>query len=245
MRVSWHLSLPASLTVAIKVAIVLVIASSVSMSCTSKMLSHSSLAGVRWPDAPGPTTDQALQRCAAADIRDTEIRALVDPVFRGRASSYRLAGVDGGPFFEVAPGIEMEHEKKLYSLRMMRLRSPSEHRVVGAAFLLELQLFFVSADAEPVMVSVLARKGESSSFLVRLLKDSTGKVNAGEWVPRYGGHYAYVGALPGSSPCRSARHLVMRSAIEISADDLETYLTRWGAAPTIPALPVKGVQESE
>lgn len=245
MRLSGHLRLPSVSMVAIKVAIAVAPVSSISMSCSSKMLSHRSLAGVRWSEGPAAGVDAIRQQCAAADIQRTEIKALVDPVFRGKASAYRLAGVEGGPFFEVASGIEMDYEKKAYSLRMMRLRSPSEHRIVGAAFLLELQLFFVSADAEPVVVSVLVRKGESSALLVRLLKDSKGSLNPGEWMSRYGGHYAYVGALPGSDPCRSARHLLMRSAIEISADDLEIYLKRWGVAPAIPALPTRDVQESE
>lgn len=214
-------------------------------SCASSMLSHSSLAGLRW-DPPGAGSTPSNRACAARDIQATQILPLVDPMFRGAAVPYRLAGVDGGPFFEVSPGIEMEYEKKAYSLRLMRLVSPSEHQIVGAAFLLEWQLFFASANSEPLIVSLLVHKGVSAPALVRLIQQSKGLLHPGEWMPRYAGHYAYRGVLPGSSPCRGVRRIVMRSAIEISADDLETFLKRWGSTPVKAQLPhAEGVQESE
>lgn len=185
--------------------------------CSSGIATHRAFSDSKWESAAS---------CDPVDISDTIISKRKDPVFDFGRVQYRRSGAAGGPIYEFGHGASLEYEGKRYSVRLLRMIAPSEHRVLGMPFLMELQFFAVSDDSAALALSIFVRKGKGRPALRSMIENGSGELTLSDLKPSYGGHYYYTGALP-VPPCYSVPYIIMKSAIEASPEDIDEYLSRW------------------
>jgi hypothetical protein len=164
--------------------------------------------------------------CDAVDISSTIISKRKDPVFDFGRVQFRRSEAGGSPIYELSDGAYLSYEGKRYTVRFMRMAAPSEHRVLGMPFLMELQFFAFSDDSSILALSMFVRKGKKSSTLRSMIVSASGEISLSGLKPDYGGHYYYKGALP-VPPCYRIPYVVMKSAVEAAPEDMDEYLRRW------------------
>ncbi len=197
--------------------LIVVILISLFNACSSGVTRHRAFRTTNW---------QMATSCDPVDIQDTQITTRRDPVFQFGEVSYRRIDDAGGPVYELSEGASLHYEGKRYNVRLLRVVAPSEHRVLGMHFLMELQFFAVADDGTPLGFVVFVRKGKARLALRTLIENDRGKLLLADLKPVYGGHYYYQGAMP-LEPCYRISYVVMKSAIEASVEDIDVYLRRW------------------
>lgn len=133
---------------------------------------------------------------------------------------------------------ELRLRNKVYQLKHMHFRGPSEHLLNGKSHPLEMQLFHVNSRGEQAVVAIFARLGRSHPEIDRLLKylpASQGYlVKANEeqlqlqkLLPEDQSYFHYFGSMT-TPPCREgvAWH-VLNEAIEISEVQLQALRKRY------------------
>ncbi|MBW7858611.1 MAG: carbonic anhydrase family protein [Leptonema sp. (in: Bacteria)] len=191
------------------------------ISCSTSIVSSGSFKKVEWLKAT---------ECSPANIYETIIHKIEDPKFQFGVVSFRNLAFSNGPIYELSDGASFDYQNINYKVSTIRLTAPSNHQIGGLSFLFEIQFFAVSNDNQPIALSIFIRKGEENPSLKKLIQNNRGEIDLGKLLPTYGGHYTYQGALP-KPDCYFVKWIIMKSAIDASADDLEEYLKRWSISP--------------
>lgn len=202
--------------------------------CSTSVVSNQSFEKVEW---------QKANECAPANITKTTITKLEDPKFHFGLTSFQNVGVANGPVYQLSKNNSFDYQGVNYQVSTIRLVAPSSHQIVASSFLLEIQFFAVSKENQPLALSVFVRKGDENSTLLQLMNANSSEINLVDLLPKYAGHYSYMGALP-SSNCYQVKWILMKSAISASASDLETYLKKWPTS-TVQAITIEPIAETE
>ena len=128
-----------------------------------------------------------------------------------------------------ADGNGIDFDGKTYLLGQFHFHTPSEHLVAGERFPIELHLVHRSSSDEVLVVGVLFRSGEPSTFLEQILTDapvSIGRVDrdksldVNELFPEESHFYSYRGSFTTPPYTEGVDWLVLRSNPEASSDQI-------------------------
>jgi carbonic anhydrase len=159
-----------------------------------------------------------------------------------RRTGFRL--LDTGHTLEADPlgpagGIALGRTS--YRLTEFHFHAPSEHRVAGRRFKMELQLVHRSDDGRVVVLAVFIREGGQDEALSRLLREplplpevtagssqsEIAELNPADLLPHGRATYRYTGSLT-TPPCtEGVRWIVFRQPIELSRDQILAFVHRY------------------
>jgi carbonic anhydrase len=200
-------------------------------------------------------------RCASGtrqspiDIRDG-FKVQLDPIeFDYRASPFRV--LDNGHAIQVtpAPGSTIDVLGRRYALQQFHLHRPSETRIDGRSFEMELHLVHQDEAGRLAVVAVLLEQGTPNSALQMALNHlplEKGEEQAARvpidlkaLLPQDRRYYSYMGSLT-TPPCsEGVLWLVLKQPMPMSAEQLALF-ARLYAANARPVQPGAGrmVKES-
>jgi carbonic anhydrase len=154
---------------------------------------------------------------------------------RGLVLEYRpTAGeiVDNGHTIEVETGggNALETDGVRYELVQFHFHTPSEHRVAGRGFDVELHLVHRSAQGSLAVLGVFLRRGAESGALAPIFESLPDDVDVhhplgeefdpGSFLPRSRSHYRYAGSLT-TPPCsEGVRWIVLAEPVTISDEHM-------------------------
>ncbi|HKP17507.1 MAG TPA: carbonic anhydrase family protein [Gaiellaceae bacterium] len=159
-----------------------------------------------------------------------------------RRTGFRL--LDTGHTLEaepVAPAGGIALGRTRYRLTEFHFHAPSEHRLAGRRFKLELQLVHRSDDGRVVALAVFIREGRQEGALSGLLREplplpevtggssqsAPATLNPVDLLPRSRATYRYTGSLT-TPPCTEGiRWIVFRQPIELSRDQILAFVHRY------------------
>jgi carbonic anhydrase len=134
--------------------------------------------------------------------------------------------VDGLP----APGSYVEVDGERYDLRRIRFHTPSEHKVAGAPYDMEMQLLHSSADGERLHISVFFEEGALHKSLDKLwahLPEDVGRagdsiaLNFETLLPSRRVYFHYQGSLT-TPPCTEGiKWFVLSQSVDASSKQID------------------------
>ena len=136
----------------------------------------------------------------------------------------------------VGPDSHMRINGKTYQILQFHFHSPSENIKDGHPFAMEAHLVHKNDAGELAVVGVFMKEGASNPFIETLwhnLPDSINHekvvpgvmVNPAELLPANGSYYHFSGSLT-TPPCsEGVQWYVMKSPIEVSADQIRTFVS--------------------
>ncbi len=135
---------------------------------------------------------------------------------------------------------------KKFSLLQFHFHSPSEHRINGRRYGMELHFVHKNTIGQLAVIAVLLKKGKENYALNKLWdyipyevnreKVVGTKIEAADFLPRNGSYYHYMGSLT-TPPCsEGVNWYVLKSSIEVSQNQINkfTNLIRFNARPVQP-----------
>lgn len=150
----------------------------------------------------------------------------------------------------VKPGsfLRISERKKNFELKQFHFHSPSEHTINGKSFAMEIHFVHTSEQGELAVVGVMIEEGEEHPVLAQLWSfmpenpgDSSQKpigIEETNLLPKTREYYAYSGSLT-TPPCtEGVRWVVLKTPINASADQIETFKKRVGPATNRPIQPI-------
>ena len=211
-----------------------------------------SYGGIAGPQAWGKLKPE-FSRCALGrrqspiDIRGGLALDLEPLRFDYRAGSFAV--IDNGHTVQVdvAPGNAIEVDGRRYALRQFHFHRPSEERVDGRRFEMDVHLVHEDDDGRLAVVAVLLERGAAQPLLqtvwrhLPLDKDERVAVamplDPAQLLPEDRRYYSYMGSLT-TPPCsEGVLWLVMQQPVTVSARQIEVFarLYPMNARPLQPA----------
>ncbi|MBI4470389.1 MAG: carbonic anhydrase family protein [Acidobacteria bacterium] len=144
----------------------------------------------------------------------------------------------------------MDVDISSYQFRRFHFHTPSEHRVDGKSFPMEIHMVHQSREGKTAVLGVLVKVGKENAKLAPLwekLPEKPGpeqryediKFDANDLLPAERLYYLYTGSLT-TPPCNEeVKWIVLRTPIEISAAQLEKLRAIMGANNR-PVQPLNG-----
>lgn len=137
------------------------------------------------------------------------------------------------------PGQTMTAGAETFTLLQAHFHDPSEHRLSGAAFPMEMHLVHRRADDGLAVIGVLFREGAENAALAPLWAAFPAEIgkehgadvafDASQFLPADRVHFEYEGSLT-TPPCtEGVRWFVMHAPIEASAAQIAALVSRVGA----------------
>ncbi|MEM7378307.1 MAG: carbonic anhydrase family protein [Pseudomonadota bacterium] len=199
------------------------------------------------------TLDPAFAACAGANQSPVDIRGTVDAELPPLAFHYtqqsQAVTNDGRTVqFSYPEPHHMRLDGKRYALQHIALHAPSENRIDGEAFALELQLTHRTRDGDTAIVSVLgALGGDNPDFddimyafpalpghAVRRAKP----IDPARLLPDDHAYYRFNGSLT-TPPCtEGVVWLVLKSPVRVSAAQVHALSTAIGQDNNRPVQPL-------
>jgi carbonic anhydrase len=168
------------------------------------------------------------------DLRHLPVRPHLDITY----------GTTTGEIFNNGHTIEVETEGAnslvldgvVYELSQFHFHTPSEHRVLGFGYDMEMHLVHTSAPGTNAVVAVFLARGTSSGPLAPVFAALPNELNVKEplpalfnpatFLPRSSAHYRYVGSLT-TPPCtEGVQWVVMTDPVTISDEDIAQFAER-------------------
>jgi carbonic anhydrase len=149
--------------------------------------------------------------------------------------------VEPGSFFRIpARGVE-------YELKQFHFHSPSEHTVNGQHFAMELHFVHANEKGELAVVGVMIKEGEEHPVLKKLwsfMPEKAGDtseqpigIEDTDLLPPTRKYFVYGGSLT-TPPCsEGVKWIVLKTPIEASAEQIETFKKRVGPTTNRPVQP--------
>jgi carbonic anhydrase len=149
--------------------------------------------------------------------------------------------VEPGSFFRIPDrGIE-------YELKQFHFHSPSEHSVNGFHYAMEMHFVHANKEGDLAVVAVMIKEGQEHPVLKKLwsfMPENAGDtseqpigIEETNLLPPTHDYYAYGGSLT-TPPCsEGVKWIVLKTPIEASADQIETFKKRVGPTTNRPIQP--------
>lgn len=123
-----------------------------------------------------------------------------------------------------------------YELKQFHFHTPSEHRVQGRGYDMELHLVHASADGSNAVIGVFLKRGHDSGALAPIFAQLPDTLNAREpldepfnpksFLPESREHYRYAGSLT-TPPCtEGVQWIVMAETVRVSDEDMAQFAAR-------------------
>ena len=186
-------------------------------------------------------------RQSPIEIQKTEKADLPAIQFDYKPSPLRI--VDNGHTIMVSyePGSTIRVGEAQYKLTQFHFHRPSENRIHGKTYDMELHLVHADDAGHLAVVSVLLEHGMENPLVRELWKDIPSEkekeilledvqINVADLLPADRGYYTYEGSLT-TPPCsESVTWLVLKRPVPISAEEVARFskLYRHDARPTQP-----------
>lgn len=153
-------------------------------------------------------------------------------------------GVTAGEIFNNGHTIEVEtHGPNLltldgivYQLKQFHFHTPSEHRVNGRGYDMELHLVHTAPDGSIAVVGVFLKRGPTSKALAPILASLPNELNVHEelqqsfnpadFLPESREHYRYVGSLTTPACTEGVKWIVMAQPVTVSDEDMAQLAAR-------------------
>jgi carbonic anhydrase len=201
-----------------------------------------------WGDLkPEFATCKTGHRQSPIDVGKTEKADLPPIQFDYKASPLRI--VDNGHTIMVtyAPGSSMRVGDAQYQLKQFHFHRPSEARIQGKTYDMELHLVHSDESGHLAVVAVLLEHGKESALVRELWKDvpqqkekeallDAVQVNAADLLPAGRGYYTFEGSLT-TPPCsENVTWFVLKEPFQISAEEIAQFSKHYplDARPTQP-----------
>ena len=199
---------------------------------------HWSYAGMSGPQAwgrlkPEYRTCATGQRQSPIDIRDGIALDLEAPQFDYRPG--RLSVIDTGHTVQVnaAPGNTLQIGGRRYALRQFHFHRPSEERINGRQFEMDVHLVHQDGEGRLAVVAVLLERGEAQPLLQTLWKHLPLEkheevaveqpIDPLQLLPADRRYYSYMGSLT-TPPCsEGVLWLVMQQPLTLSAPQIDAF----------------------
>jgi carbonic anhydrase len=196
-------------------------------------------------------------RQSPIDIRNTKKAELPAIEFHYKPSPLRI--IDNGHTIMInyAPGSFMRVGGKQYELKQFHFHRPSEEKINGHAFDMEVHLVHADADGNLAVVALLLNRGADNSLIHELWNDlpkeketeavlENVQIDLNQLLPVNLGYYTFSGSLT-TPPCsENVAWFVVKQPVTISGAEVERFssLYRNDARPTQP-LNTRVVLESQ
>lgn len=147
-------------------------------------------------------------------------------------------------------GNMMVLDKTAFQLKHLDFHTPSEHQLNGQSYPLEIQLWHEDSKKNIAIMSILFKTGEPNAELTELLAQLPQKASEpiklktrftpNELMPTNPQYYRYSGSLT-TPPCsEGVRWIVMKSPLQVSAEQVQAITTAIGGANNRPVQPLHG-----
>ncbi len=169
------------------------------------------------------------------DVRKAMARPLRNITFRYRAvTAARVFDTGHSMEWEFPAGSTIRVAGLSYALKQMHFHSPSEHRVGGRSWPLEIHVVHQTASGALAVVGMLVARGrhnESWAPLVRALRASGARelngVRLRKLLPRDGRAFRYSGSLT-TPPCSEGVHwALIKTPVAMSAKQIAAFQRRY------------------
>lgn len=150
----------------------------------------------------------------------------------------------------VKPGsfLRIPERKMKFELKQFHFHSPSEHTINGKSFAMEIHFVHSNEQGELAVVAVMIEQGKEHPVLAQLwafMPENTGDsiqkpigIEETNLLPPTREYYAYSGSLT-TPPCtEGVRWIVLKTPINASANQIETFKNRIGPATNRPIQPI-------
>jgi carbonic anhydrase len=153
-------------------------------------------------------------------------------------------GVTTGEIFNNGHTIEVETQGAnlltldgiVYELKQFHFHTPSEHRVNGRGYDMELHLVHAAADGTLAVVGVFLKRGPTSKALAPILASLPTELNVHEevqqsfnpadFLPKSLEHYSYRGSLTTPACSEGVKWIVMAQPMTVSDEDMAQLAAR-------------------
>ena len=198
---------------------------------------HWTYSGERGPDNWAKLTPEN-SACAGKNQSPINLTGFIKAELKPIQFAYRSGEAEilnNGHTIQVnhAAGSNIRVEGVRFELKQFHFHAPSENRIEGKSYPMELHLVHADKDGNLAVVAVMFREGRESKALARLWplmpKGVGEKVGlptsfaATSLLPANRSHYRFDGSLT-TPPCsEGVRWLVMKNAVTASKDQLEAF----------------------
>jgi carbonic anhydrase len=190
---------------------------------------------------------QAGQEQSPIDLAQASSTAMPALAFDYRPATARVVHKNLTLQVDLEPGSSLRIGDEAYTLRQFHFHTPSEHRVAGREYPMELHLVHEGAQGQLAVVGVLIDSGEESAALEpvwALLPERAGEewpvaglpFDAVELLPAARAYFRYAGSLT-VPPCQEGvRWSVLKQPIQLSREQIGRFkaLFRSNARPVQP-----------
>ena len=130
-------------------------------------------------------------------------------------------------------GSTLKLDGKQYDLAQFHFHSPSEHKINGQAFSMELHLVHKAADNSLAVVGIMLNEGAENPFLAKFwdkMPVKEGKetlnltINVNDTMPTEKGYYTYMGSLTTPGCAEGVRWIVMKNPVTVSKAQIDKFL---------------------
>jgi carbonic anhydrase len=133
-------------------------------------------------------------------------------------------------------------------LKQFHFHSPSEHTVDGKSYDMEMHFVHADQDGELLVVGILVNEGKEHPVVSKLwafMPETPGEtsvepigIEETDLLPSTREYYAYSGSLT-TPPCtEGVKWVVLKTPIEVSAEQIATFKSRVGPATNRPVQPI-------
>lgn len=155
-------------------------------------------------------------------------------------------GVTSGEIFNNGHTIEVETQGTnwltldgiVYELKQFHFHTPSEHRVNGRGYDIELHLVHTAADGTIAVIGVFLKRGPTSKALAPIFASLPNEMNVHEeleqsfnpadFLPESREHYRYRGSLTTPACAEGVKWIVMAQPMTVSDEDMAQLASRIG-----------------
>ena len=184
-------------------------------------------------------------------IFDSTIHAALKPIrMIHKFAAKEIQSTPNGLRVLFKEGNMMVLDKTAFQLKHLDFHSPSEHQLNGQSYPLEIQLWHEDSKKNIAIMSILFKTGEPNAELTELLAQLPQKASEpiklktrftpNELMPTNQQYYRYSGSLT-TPPCsEGVRWIVMKSPLQVSAEQVQAITTAIGGANNRPIQPLHG-----
>ena len=186
-------------------------------------------------------------RQSPIDIRNPQKADLPPIQFDYKPSPLHIIDNGHTVMINYMPGSFMSVGGKQYALQQFHFHRPSEEKIHGKGYEMEVHLVHADQEGNLAVVAVLLRRGEDNPLVHELWNDlpkekekenflDSVQINVAGLLPADRGYYTFPGSLT-TPPCsENVTWFVLKQAVTVSAAEIEQFskLYRHDARPTQP-----------